>query len=328
MTMLPSLCVEFDVVHHTFKQVSLEALASQKVSNTIIRWIHCNLNEANSFNQLSKTLSLPDNVVRLCNKEETIPTLMDSGKTLTVRVRCLVSREYEEGNQLKYGTLVIHLTPHYCLTVTADDVPAVDEFNRTYSNAVKYAKTPCFILFLLLDSITNDFSSVLYDIELISDEVDTQIRMQEEPNIVYQEVVTLKKQITKVKRYMTAIRDILMRISGRKIEAVSEQCRVSLANLFDHTHMIVSKADAIRESLNSTLDHIDNILIHKMSQSMKVLTAFSAFFLPLTLIAGIYGMNFIWIPELHWQYGYFWALSLMAICIAILFYVFRKMKWL
>lgn len=322
----PSMSVEFNIAAHNYKKIQLTDLESRKNENNIIYWIHCDSNQTDLFQRLTQTLNLPEHVIKLADKEETMPTLIESGDSLTIRVRCLLSNKFETDSPITYGTLVIHLARHYCLTITADDLPAINEFNEGYSKALKYAKTPCFILFLLLDHIINDYSDMLYDVELTVDELDFQIRSDERNP--YKEVMDIKKQIMKLKRYMSAIRDILMRISGRKIEVVSEQCRLSLNNLFDHSQMIVAKSDAIREILNGTLDQIDNALMHKLSQSMKVLTAISAAFMPPTLIASIYGMNFHWIPELSWGYGYFYALSLMVLTAVILMVIFKINKWL
>jgi len=124
-----------------------------------------------------------------------------------------------------------------------------------------------------------------------------------------------------------ASREILMRISGRSIAVISDACRTSLYNLSNHSHMVVHEADSIRDMLNSLLDEIENMLMQKLNETMRVLTAFAAIFLPLTLITGIYGMNFRWIPELNWTYGYFWALGLLVVCAGSLLFLFKKKKW-
>lgn len=131
----------------------------------------------------------------------------------------------------------------------------------------------------------------------------------------------------KVKRYTIAIREILMRITSRNILVISEQCRTSLYNLSNHCHLIVNEIDSLRDMLNGLLGQIDNQLMQNMNETMKVLTAFAAIFLPLSLITGIYGMNFYWMPELGWKYGYFGALGLIVLCALLLFLIFRKKKW-
>lgn len=117
-----------------------------------------------------------------------------------------------------------------------------------------------------------------------------------------------------------------MRISARKIPVISKECQVSLRNLFDHSQMVFVQLDSVRDNLNSTLDQIDNFLMQKMNSTMKILTAFAAIFLPLSLIAGIYGMNFK-MPEYHWKYGYLWPLSLMTLIGGTLIWFFKRKRW-
>ena len=191
--------------------------------------------------------------------------------------------------------------------------------------SIRYAKTPCFILFLILEGIVNDYAKVLFNFELIAEQFD--IRTYKTHKNIYRKIMEVKLHVMKVKRYNIAVREILTRISGRQIVVVSEQCRSSLYNLSNHAHMIVHESDSIRDVLNGLLDSIENSLMQKMNESIRILTAFASIFLPLTLITGIYGMNFRWIPELNWKYGYFSALILILVCGISLFILFKKKKW-
>lgn len=118
-----------------------------------------------------------------------------------------------------------------------------------------------------------------------------------------------------------------MRISGKKIEVISELCRKSLIDLYNHSQALTAEADSEREILKGMLDQIDNSIMHRISDTMKVLTAYATIFMPPTLITGIYGMNFHWIPELSWEYGYFYALSLILGSGLTLYLVFKRLKW-
>lgn len=326
MKLLDSMVVEFDLSNHTYKSVELVEMSRLLSDSSKIYWIHCNLADTNTIPFLTETLQLPEEVIQLCNAEDVMPKLLESGESLTMRIQCLVSWHARDTHHAQMGNMIIHLTSRYCLTLSDEPVPALQEFTHSYPKAIKYAKTPCFILFLMLDNVINDYSEALFDFELYLEDLDSTLR-ESETN-PYNDVMEMKKLVMKIKRYTVALRDILMRISGRKIAVVSEKCRLSLSNLFDHSQMIVAEADAIRELLNGTLDQIDNALMQQMNESMKVLTAFAAIFLPMSLIAGIYGMNFRWIPELQWRFGYFWALFLMFLCCFFLIFIFRKKKWL
>lgn len=326
MNTFDTIAIEFDLTHHSIKQVALEELRVNAQEKNKIYWIHSNLNQADVFKQLVKKLRLPADVVQLCSEENNLSSLIDNDNALTLQIKCLASLELNEKNELNLDNLVIHLTPHYCFTAADKPLPVLFEFFNNCSKSVHYAKTPCFILFLFFEGIINDYANVLFHYEEIAEQFESVIQKKHEN--IYKDVAEVKHQTLQIKRDMIAIREILMRITSRNILVISEKCRTSLYNLSNHSHLIINEVDSIRELLNSLLGQIDNELMQKMSETMAVLAAFAAIFLPLNLITGIYGMNFEWIPELHWKYGYFWALGLIILCAIFLYLLFKKKKWL
>ena len=325
MNALGFIATEFNLQKGTFREVPLEELNLAPTDKHIVYWIHCNLHDLETFAMLKEKLALPDEVLNLRSQEDNMAKLLDMGDSLAIRIECLTGTKIDKGQQLPLDNLILYLTEKYCLTIARSALPALTKFPMMYHNALKYAQTSCFMLFLILDNVINDYSEILYDFDVIAGQVDLEISATHKN--IYNEVVDIKNQVLESKRNMAGIRDILMRISGRKIPVISEQCRLSLLNLYNHCHMVVTEADAVRDILNSSLDKIDNALMQKMNESMKILTAFAAVFLPITLVASIYGMNFQWIPELQWKYGYFYALLLMVVIGGVLLYVFKKKKW-
>lgn len=324
MTTLNTTIVEFDLANLQFKNVSLPEFNIDFENKNKIYWVHCDLKNHPDFQVLIKKLNLPDEVVKLCSESDRIPKLTDRDESLTIQVQCLLNNE-PQSREVDFDNLILHLTDRYCFTASSETLPVLIEFIDNYPKSIRYARTPCFIVFLLFDNIINDFARILYDFEFISEKMDVDVRA--EHSNMYKEVMAVKQEVMKIKRHTMAAREILMRISGRSIAVVSEQCRISLYNLSNHSHMVVHEADSIRDMLNSLLDEIENMLMQRLNETMRVLTAFAAIFLPLTLITGIYGMNFQWIPELHWTYGYFWALGLLIICAIGLLIFFKKKKW-
>lgn len=325
MNSLKSSVIEFNIREQAFKDISIESIDINSDNPDKIYWIHLNLTNEPEFQQISKKIHLPDYLVQMFQEIDYIPKLIDGDDALTIKIQCLLSDELNEYSEAEYGNLIFYLTDSYCLTASHEALPALQKFVEMYPKAIRYAKTPCFILFLVLDNSVNDYSKLLLDFELTADKVDLEIRSMS--NSVFGDIMDLKRQVLRTKRSLAIIRDILMRISGRKISVISEQCRLSLDNLLNHSQMIINEADLIRDILNSSLEQIDNSLMQKMNKTMKVLTSFASIFLPLTLIAGIYGMNFQWIPELQWKYGYFWALGLMVACGGVMLYLFKKFDW-
>ncbi len=326
MNTFDTIAIEFDLTHHSIKQVALEELKITSQEKSKIYWIHSNLNQVDVFNQLVKKLRLPPEVIELCSEEGNLSNLIDNDNALTLQIKCLASLELNDENEISLDNLVIHLTTNYCFTASDKALPVLFEFFKNCSKSVHYAKTPCFILFLFLEGIINDYAKVLFHYEEIAEQFDALLQTSHEN--IYKKVAEVKHQTLQIKRYLIAIREILMRITTRDILVISERCRSSLSNLSNHSHLIINEVDSIRELLNSLLGQIDNELMQKMSETMAVLAAFAAIFLPLNLITGIYGMNFQWIPELQWKYGYFSALGLLILCALFLFFLFKKKKWL
>lgn len=322
---LQTTVVEFDIAARTHKEIAVNAINLSDECPQSLYWIHCDLSQPNSLHSINQSLHLPDELIQFFNENETVPKIVDQGETLTLRIQCLVSWDTRGRRVAKFSSLIIHLTQRYCLTISSDPIPALTSFMQVYPKSVKYAKTPCFILFLLLDNVINDYSDILFDFEEASELIESRIRKGRRN--YFNDVMKTKKQVMRVKRYAVSLRDMLMRISGRKIAVISDQCRQSLSALFDHAQTIVSEAEAIREIFNGMLDQIDNTLMHSLNESMRVLTAFAAILLPLTLIAGIYGMNFNFMPELTWRYGYFYALGLMIFVTIFLLWLFKRKKW-
>lgn len=324
-TTLDSMIVEFDLSSRQSHVLSVQELSLKPNDLNRIYWVHCNLNELETFKILAAKLRLPEDVIDMCVHEDAMMKLLDKEDSLTIKIQYLLSLEFQNEEELNFGNLIIHLTDQVCFTATAEPIPVLYEFIDAYPKALRYAKTPCFILFLIMDIIVNDYARGLFNFELITDQIELSTHTNHQDD--YHHVMHIKQQVMKVKRYATVIREILVRISGRNIAVISDQCRSFLSNLANHAHMLIHEAESTRDMLNSLLDQIDNALMQRMNEIMKVLTSFAAIFLPLSLITGIYGMNFRQMPELEWKYGYLFALGLIVICASFLIWMFKKKKW-
>ncbi|HAT6937983.1 TPA: magnesium transporter [Legionella pneumophila] len=320
-----SIAVEFDLKNHSMQKIAIEDLNIDYQDKDKIYWIHSNLNQKNIFKKLREKLRLPEQVIQLCGEKDNRSTTIEIDEALTLQIQGLCSMKLNDSYDADFGNLIIHLTPNYCFTASKTLSSVLFDLLKSCPKSLPYAKTSCFLLFLLLEGVINDYAKIHLAYEELADQLDAQVRTTNKNT--YSQVLELKHGVMKIKRYTIAIREILMRLTSRNILVISEQCRTSLYNLSNHCHLIVNEVDSLRDMLNGLLGQIDNQLMQNMNETMKVLTAFAAIFLPLSLITGIYGMNFYWMPELGWKYGYFWALGLIVLCAFVLFLIFRKKKW-
>lgn len=319
-----SIIIAFDIPHKTAKPIALEQ-AALAIQDKKILWIHCDLHDKPFLEQVSNIIAIPETVTSYINESSKIPRLDESQESLAMKIQAPMELPIDKKSHQEFGTFIVYLTDKYCVTFSRRRIPAVQEFKKNYEKSLRFAKTPCFILFIMIDNILNNYAQILYAFESISDTLDFSSRTSHKHH--YRSVLKIKKDMIKTKRHVTSIRDMLMRISGRKISVVSEECRKALIDTYNHSQAIVAETDSVREILNGILDQIDNSLMHKMSQTMTLLTAFATIFMPPTLIASLYGMNFDFMPELHWKYGYYFALALMLGSGVLLYALFKRKRW-
>lgn len=318
------IAVRFDLSTKSYEELSVDKIDLAALEENQFYWIHCTIDEEQQhLDKLEELLQLPAHISQLLCIQEPHTKIIDTEECVTLLLQTLTDIRQES---MEVSPLVIHLTNSVCLTLSHKPIPALENFIVTCARSLKFAKTSCFILFLLMDSILNEYAELILTLDTASEDIDLQVRSRYSADL-YEKLLHLRRQMILVKRVIASLRDTLMRISGRKITAISEECRLSLIDIFQHSNILVSEIEILRDLVNSTLEVINNILVHKMTETMQILTAIASIFLPLTFIAGVYGMNFESMPELEWTYGYWYALALMLFCgIALLIY-FKRKHW-
>lgn len=200
---------------------------------------------------------------------------------------------------------------------------------RTHSGIVR-TKGADYLLFLLLDAVMENF---YVTIESEEDKVEELINLSKnssEPQILEQ-VENHRDNYNFLKRSIIPLRDSLYSIKSIKDDNVFNAIESSNYTFFDRLHQ---KCLELLEQIEYDLTNLDSVTNfyfstqnHKMNEIMKTLTVVSVFFMPLTFIVGVYGMNFENMPELKWEYGYFIILGFMALLLLSMIIYFKKKKW-
>lgn len=184
-----------------------------------------------------------------------------------------------------------------------------------------------YLLYRLMDTLVDDYFFIT---EYISDEID---KLEEEilsnpDNESRNKIQNLKKQLLKIRKASGPLREVISRLQKDSEEMVAESTSRYLIDLYEHVIHINETVEAQRDSLAGIMDLYLSGISNKMNQVMQVLTIIATIFIPLTFIAGVYGMNFVNMPELHWKYGYFEVLGLMFVIFIFMLLYFRKKRWL
>ncbi|MBU3917844.1 magnesium/cobalt transporter CorA [bacterium] len=143
-----------------------------------------------------------------------------------------------------------------------------------------------------------------------------------------QSVYDLKKMIFSLRKSIWPMRDIVYTIMKEEYSLIDDSTVNYFRDVYDHVMQIIDSIEVYRELISSMIDTYLATLNMKMNQVMKVLTIAASIFMPLTFIGAIYGMNFKFMPELEWKWGYFAVLVTMISIVITMLYLFRKNKWI
>jgi magnesium transporter len=177
------------------------------------------------------------------------------------------------------------------------------------------------IFYLVLDKIVDEYFPIIYSIEDQISEIETKEATQ---NLI-ESVFEFRSQLFKLRRTVFPMRELLYRILNSERVIVPKQERVYFMDIYDHLLKLSEMIESNREMTNDIRDSYISLNSNRMNNIMKTLTVMTSIFIPLTFIASIYGMNFEYMPELTWHWGYYSVLgSMVVVGSSMLFWLWRK----
>ncbi|PTM00839.1 MAG: magnesium and cobalt transport protein CorA, partial [Bacteroidetes bacterium] len=185
-----------------------------------------------------------------------------------------------------------------------------------------------YLLYTLIDAVVDHYFSIVETLGNKIEDLETDLFAGQAKDNINVEVQQLKREILKVRRAIFPLREVINRIEKIEHPLIYKRTITYFRDIYDHLIQVSENIDIYREMIWSLMDMYMTTISNKMNEVMKVLTIIATIFIPLTFIAGIYGMNFENIPELHYEYSYhiLWGVMIL-IFIGMLFY-FKRRKWL
>jgi len=231
-------------------------------------------------------------------------------------------------DDLELRELNIFLGKNYLVTVHSRPIRAVETAKRLWGEWTDRADHGAGLLaYLLMDAVVDDYMPLLDVLSDHMDDLEDDIFGEFRPEAI-QDIFRIKKQLLYLRRAITPLREVFNTMLRREQPIFARATHVYFQDVFDHIIRVADTIDNLRDMLGSTMDAYLSVSGNRMNQIMKRLTSVSTILMSVTLVAGIYGMNFVFMPELQWRFGYVYALlSMIVIGLALYFYL-RKVKWL
>ncbi|MBW4432488.1 MAG: magnesium/cobalt transporter CorA [Pelatocladus maniniholoensis HA4357-MV3] len=262
------------------------------------------------------------------------PKVEDYEDQLVIIARMVMPKKKSHGFHSEQVSFV--LGKHYLLTVQEE--PKRDCFEPVRSRIFKNKGIICkngtdYLAYALLDAIIDGFFPVLEKFGERIEDLEDEVIAQPTPKTL-KKIYKVKRELLQLRRAIWPQRNALHKLIQDDSEMISHEVRIYLRDCYDHAVQVIDMVETYRELASGLMDVYLSAVSNRMNEIMKLLTVISAIFIPLTFIAGVYGMNFNTekspynMPELNWYWGYPACLLVMAVIAVILLYIFWRRGWL
>jgi magnesium transporter len=310
--------------------IDFERLREAVDPDRAVVWVDASSPTADEISSLRDGLGISATVVDAILNPRERTKLMRYGDYFHVAVHdcecaraTVVSREIDIVTGPGWLVTVRHPT-ETATPVDLDEVARRFELQRAEHSTTEQG----FLLWALFDVIVDRYFEVTDAVDDRLDEIEGIVFTDNPPSVIPREIFTVRSDLTTLRRAAAPMREVVNAIIRKEIDFVDEPAIVHFHDVYDRVLRVGDLIEAQRDLLTGLLEANLAVTSNQLNQVMKKMTSWGAILIVATLIAGIYGMNFRHMPELHWQYGYVMALGLMGISTFVLYRMFKRRDWL
>lgn len=186
---------------------------------------------------------------------------------------------------------------------------------------------PDYLTYALLDVLVDNYYIIMENLEEVIESLE-ELVLQRQDESLMKDIQKTKRATILLRKSVWPLRDAIDEIMSEDSNLIKEFTAPYLRDLYDHAIHVIETIEMFREMVSGIMDLYLSNISNRMNEVMKILTIIASVFIPLTFIAGIYGMNFENMPELKWPFGYHLVLAIMLLIVVISVILFKKRKWI
>ncbi len=234
----------------------------------------------------------------------------------------------DEEDAVETGEIHVFLGPDFVITIRHGDGSQLKASRRDLElRAQVLTHGPIAVLYAVCDHVVDEYERVAAELEVDVDEVEASVFAQQRTNDSAR-IYTLKREIAEVRRAVLPLREPMRIFASGEHPSMNEESGAYFREVASHLQRVAESVDALDSLLSTAFDaHLASISVQQ-NDDMRKISAGAALIVVPTFIAGVYGMNFVHMPELNWRYGYPFALALMVAVMLVLWLFFKRSKWL
>jgi magnesium transporter len=325
--------VSFDPADRTTRIFGREDLDRELKDPHVFSWIDIQAPHIGAMNEVLRRLDIDLVLVSHFDTREVLPRIVE-------RPDCLAFYLYEVEeperhldtshglSEIQFARMILVLGADYVITYHRRPLDAVDHVKATCAESFRLSgKTPGFIAFLFLQRCLYDYAHLNLANDNYLDLLEQGVLRGDHGSLAA-EISIAGGNILTLKKLAASLHIVLMLVATKRSPFVSEESRSFFNEMLENAIAIRAAIASSRDLLDGILASVQATAANRTSEIARVLTVISGVLLPLTLITGIYGMNFEHMPELKWPVGYFATLGFMALLALTLILTFRRLGWI
>jgi len=322
------MVMHFDEEHFVEYETSDIEACLKSIQQPGVTWLNvAGLHDPDLIETLGEKLGLHPLVLEDIANTSQRPKVEDYEIFFFIVLKMLEYEKVKGAVQVEQVSLV--LGENYLLSFQEDESDVFDPLRTRLRNGAGRLRKlgPDYLAYSLIDAVVDNYFIILEqvgdEIEAIEEQVSSHPEHQPLP-----EIYRLKREMIALRRAVWPLREVIATLQHSESPLIQPGTVIYLRDVYDHTIQIMDTVESMRDLLSGMLDVYLSVLSNRMNEIMKVLTVFSTIFIPLTFLAGVYGMNFRHFPEIDWPFGYafFWLICGVVVILMLLYY--RRKRWL
>lgn len=232
-----------------------------------------------------------------------------------------------ERNRMALNELHAFVGENYVVTVHDHRIEELTEVLARWRSAPQRYRTPGALAHALMDVVVDNYFPVL---DHFSERVGRleESAMEDTTSHRINDVLAMRRELVLFRRMVGPERELVGSLLRRDIPLMEPELLPYYQDVHDHAIRVAEEIDTLRDLLTGAMEGHLSLASHQLNETMRLMAAWSIILMAMAWIAGIYGMNFAHMPELHWYWGYAWGLGMMMVAGAILYIYFRRKRWL
>jgi magnesium transporter len=313
----------------TYREEELTSLESCLVlaDEHKVTWLDINgLHQVQNFQKLGDCFSLHPLVLEDILNTNQRPKIEDYGDYLYLVLKIL--SYHEDENELNSDQLSLIIGRNFVISLHENDEAMFTSIRERLKSRGRIRRAGAdYLAYSLMDLVVDQYYVILEQLGETIEDLEEELVSHPNPQTLHQ-IHQLKRTMIILRRSVWPLREVLSQLERRESPLIQEGTALYFKDVYDHVIQVIDTIETFRDMLSGMLDVYLSSLSNRLNEVMKVLTIIATIFIPLTFIAGVYGMNFEHMPELTWRWGYFAILGLMAVAATVMLFFFRKKKWI